>query len=81
MISILTYREPPSRGSLLSLPPTILDQTLEMVRCVLRLVLPVITAAMNTPARIRLKVNPPRNQLPPSPDKSRGHPTNKPSLS
>ena len=81
MISILTYREPPSRGSLLNLSLLILDQTLEMVRCVLRLVLPVITAAMNTPARIRLKVNPPRNQLPPSPDKPRGNSTTKPSLS
>ena len=81
MIPILTYREPPSRGSLLNLSPTILDKTLEMGRRVLWLVLPVVTAAMDTPARIRLKVKPPNNQLPPSPDKSRSHPTNKPSLS
>ena len=59
MVAAVTYREPPSRGSLLNLSLLILDQTLEMVRCVLRLVLPVITAAMNTPARIRLKVKPP----------------------
>ena len=80
MISILTYREPPSRGSLLNLPTTILDKTLKMGRCVLWLVLPVVTAAMDTPARVRLKVKPPSDQLPPSPHKSRGHPTNKPSL-
>ena len=61
MISILTYREPPSRGSLLNLPPTILDQTLEMGRRVLWFVLPVVTAAMDTPAQNRLKVKPPSN--------------------
>ena len=81
MILILTYREPPSRGSLLNLPPTILDKTLKMGRCVLRFVLPVVTAAMDTPAKIRLKVKPPSNQLPPSPDKPRGNSTTKPSLS
>ena len=77
---IPTHREPPSRGSLLNLPTTILDKTFKMGGCVLRLVLPVVTAAMDTPAQNRLEVKPPRNQLPPSPDKSRGHPTNKPSL-
>ena len=48
---MVTYREPPSWGSFLNDATTILDETLKIGRCVLRLLLPVVTAAMDTPTK------------------------------
>ena len=47
----VTYREPPSGGPFLNEPTTILDETLEIGRCVLRFLLPILTAAMDTPTK------------------------------
>ena len=47
----VTYREPPSRGPFLNEPTTILNETLEIGRRVLRFLLPVVTAAMDAPIK------------------------------
>ena len=51
MAAAVTYREPPSGGPFLNEPTTILDETLEIGRCVLRFLLPILTAAMDTPTK------------------------------
>ena len=50
-MAAVTYREPPSGGPFLNEPTTILDETLEIGRCVLRFLLPILTAAMDTPTK------------------------------
>ena len=51
MMAAGTYWEPPSRGSFLNDPMLILDEALKIGRCVLRFLFPVVTAAMDTPAK------------------------------
>ena len=79
---MVTYREPPSGGSFLNDATTILDETLKIGRCVLRLLLPVVTAAMDTPTKEEGSGGDEDedkgfSQLPPPPDNPRSYTTYK----